>query len=299
MKLLAFSYGTHCSGITLFENGIPLCCYEEERFARVKSSTDFDKNYFRYPTYSLKELKYKNNLDFNSVDYFLFPQNPTELNYSDFFIKNILSQYVDSHIVYEKIKFYDHHDAHCALAYYTSGFVDDKCLVVSMDGSGDAYSAKYYFAENNKMNYIDGIGVDHVSLGIFYCLLTEFLGFKRLKDEGKVVGMASHGFFDEEVYNIFNKVIGDVDGVKTKLMSGKKYFGSMFSEFYNLFYNFIGDVYYKDKQNLCNYAYTGQYIFEEKILQILNNLHALYPNYKKLCLSGGVFANVKLNKKNK
>ena len=28
-------------------------------------------------------------------------------------------------------------------------------------------------------------------------MLTEFLGFKRLKDEGKVVGSASHGvFFD-------------------------------------------------------------------------------------------------------
>jgi predicted NodU family carbamoyl transferase len=31
------------------------------------------------------------------------------------------------------------------------------------------------------------------SIGMYYCALTELLGFKRLKDEGKIVGLAGHG----------------------------------------------------------------------------------------------------------
>jgi len=43
-------------------------------------------------------------------------------------------------------------------------------------------------------------------------------------------------------------------------------------------------------------ARAGQIAFENKICEILNNLHNLYPEYDHICLSGGVFANVKLNK---
>ena len=45
-------------------------------------------------------------------------------------------------------------------------------------------------------------------------MLTEFLGFKRLKDEGKVVGMASHGNFDSELFGIFDSCI-TIDGLTT------------------------------------------------------------------------------------
>ena len=50
------------------------------------------------------------------------------------------------------------------------------------------------------MFYIDGIDFQRKSLGHFYACLTELLGFKRLKDEGKVVGLAGHGNFWIELY---------------------------------------------------------------------------------------------------
>lgn len=295
MRILSFVYGEHCAGITFFENGRPVYCYEEERFCRVKTSTDFNLQTFRFPTFCLNELRYKNNLDFDSIDYFLFPKNG-ETGATDEFIKNYLSECVNFESIKNKIIKYDHHDAHCALAYYTSGFVDAKCLVVSMDGSGDGHSSKFYLGENNKLHYINGIGTDRVSLGMFYCLLTEFLGFKRLKDEGKIVGMAAHGKFDSGIYNIFDKTIGKIEGIFTKKMDDGHLFSPMFKEFYCSFFEMMGDRYYKNNK-LQDFAYTGQYIFEEKIIQILNNLHEMYPDYKKICLSGGVFANVKLNKK--
>ena len=36
---------------------------------------------------------------------------------------------------------------------------------------------------------------------------------------------------------------------------------------------------------------------EEKILQIINHLHFLYPHVKNIALAGGVFANIKVNKR--
>ena len=46
-----------------------------------------------------------------------------------------------------------------------------------------------------------------------------------------------------------------------------------------------------------NLAAAGQLVFEDKVCELLNNLHKLYPDCEHLCLSGGIFANVKLNKR--
>jgi carbamoyltransferase len=66
---------------------------------------------------------------------------------------------------------------------------------------------------------------------------------------------------------------------------------------YTAFYDLVGSKYWKTPQTLKDIAYTGQLILEEKVLEILEQLHVRYPNAKKIALAGGVFANVKLNKK--
>lgn len=132
-------------------------------------------------------------------------------------------------------------------------------------------------------------------------MLTEFLGFKRLKDEGKVVGMASHGHFEEQLYEIFNKSI-TIDGLSTDedypipYTSGPM-LSKIYRDFYDNFFSIRGAGFYKSPQNLYNIAYNGQLVFEEKILSVINHLHTLYPNVKKIALAGGVFANIKVNKR--
>ena len=66
---------------------------------------------------------------------------------------------------------------------------------------------------------------------------------------------------------------------------------------YGAFYDLVGSKYWKAPQTLKDIAYTGQLILEEKVLEILEQLHIRYPNAKKIALAGGVFANVKLNKR--
>lgn len=298
MRILSFIYGEHCSGLSVIENGRPVYCYEEERFCRVKTSTDWRNLYFRLPIMSLYELKYKNNIDINDFDLYIFPHLPQLPNSFEIYINEMADRcnwYLDVDKIKSRSMEYDHHGSHCALAYYTSGFVNKKCLVVSIDALGSNYSAKYYLGENNKMVYIDGLEVGRISFGAYYAMLTEFLGFQRLKDEGKIVGMSSHGKIHDSLVNIFDKSIGLIDGIKTKYMNDGD--SEMFINFYSNYFKTNGSKFYKNQNTMNDIAACGQHVFENKICELLNNLHKMYPEYDHLCLSGGVFANVKLNKR--
>ncbi|ASA77393.1 carbamoyltransferase [Thermococcus sp. 5-4] len=89
-----------------------------------------------------------------------------------------------------KVLFVEHHLAHSASAYYTSGWRD--ALAVSIDAAGDGLSSSIYVARDGEMvriaqsTYLD-------SLGDFYASVTELLGFKPMRHEGKVMSLAAYG----------------------------------------------------------------------------------------------------------
>ncbi len=90
----------------------------------------------------------------------------------------------------QKLVFVDHHKAHCAAAYYTSGF--DRCLVVSLDGYGSGQAGSFWLGEGGKLRLLSPIPYPH-SLGTFYRRVTQALGFKPNRHEGKIVGLAAFG----------------------------------------------------------------------------------------------------------
>lgn len=89
-----------------------------------------------------------------------------------------------------KLVFVDHHRAHVASAYYTSGF--DRCLAVSLDGYGSGQAGSFWLAEGGKLKLLAPIPYPH-SLGTFYRRVTQALGFKPNRHEGKIVGLAAFG----------------------------------------------------------------------------------------------------------
>ena len=286
MRILGLSAGSHSCGISLIEDGKIIFSLEEERHTRVKVYKDFYGDYFRYPKQSIINAINKFNLDLNSVDYITsyYPKHEVKIFWESMNLG-----------VFPEQKFVpvDHHDSHAGTAYYMSGF-DEDTLVVTMDASGGEYSAKYFIGTSGNLNYIDGIDTTRKSFGHYYAMLTEFLGFKRLKDEGKVVGMAAHGRHDTISYQAFNECI-KIEGIHTDKDQLDVLFGQLYVDFYTKYYKTLGSrVFFGTKADL---AYTGQLVFEEKILQVFNNLHNMYPNIKKVAVAGGVFANVKLNKR--
>jgi carbamoyltransferase len=293
-KILSIIGGQHSCGLAYYENGEVKVVLEEERLTRQKPYLDLHNNFFRYPLQSITELIQTYKVDLNELDYIV-----SFLEYD--VVKDIMIGTSGYHLTEDKFIKVEHHESHSALAYYFSNFQEDT-LVIAIDGSGEHHSAKYYLGTNNQMKYIDGIGLDRHSIGMYYCALTELLGFKRLKDEGKVVGLAGHGDYWDDYYKVFKEVLTLEDGLKTKQSKFHDKYdlagGSIYSELFSKFFQMMGSkIDWKRDEHRKKIAYCGQLVFEEAILEILDTLHSKYPHIKKLALSGGVFANVKMNKR--
>ena len=84
----------------------------------------------------------------------------------------------------------DHHLAHAASAYFTSGW--EECMVAVIDGMGEAHGATVYHAAGGHLQPVHRIGAAD-SIGIFYSVVTLHLGFDFNSDEYKIMGLAPYG----------------------------------------------------------------------------------------------------------
>lgn len=90
----------------------------------------------------------------------------------------------------ERISQVNHHLAHAASAYYTSGW--DECLVIVLDGMGEVDSISVYLGRNGQLERIHRTPATD-SIGILYSLVTLHLGFDFNADEYKIMGLAPYG----------------------------------------------------------------------------------------------------------
>jgi carbamoyltransferase len=90
----------------------------------------------------------------------------------------------------ERVHHVGHHLAHAASAYYTSGW--DECLVVVIDGMGEAHSVSVYHAHAGQLDLLSQIAAQD-SIGILYSVVTLHLGFDFNADEYKIMGLAPYG----------------------------------------------------------------------------------------------------------
>jgi carbamoyltransferase len=84
----------------------------------------------------------------------------------------------------------EHHRAHLASAFFCSPF--DEAAVLSIDGFGDFVSTMWARGRGASLEVIGSVGYPH-SLGILYTAITQWLGFPKYGDEGKVMGLAPYG----------------------------------------------------------------------------------------------------------
>mgnify|MGYP003757739909 CR=1 FL=1 len=89
-----------------------------------------------------------------------------------------------------KIVYIDHHLAHAAGSYYQSGFKEASFFVA--DGRGERHTATAGFCKSNKIKVLNTVNYPN-SLGLFYSMITQFLGFVPDSDEWKVMALASYG----------------------------------------------------------------------------------------------------------
>jgi carbamoyltransferase len=178
------------------------------------------------------------------------------------------------------ISFVDHHVAHCASAYFTSGM--SNATVISLDGAGDGCSSHVYHVEDGKFTLLNKID-SYDSIGNYYAYVTHLCGFQAHKHEGKITGLAAYG--KNGYVNMFRRYVAYSDGGIKNL--GKCFDWSAIKKIQRE----IGSEF--DKADL---AASVQTVLEETVTDYID-YWTKKSGKTDLAIAGGVFANVKLNQR--
>lgn len=270
MKILGINCSIHDTGVSYVKDGKIICALEEEKFRGIKS-VDLQ---WEPPTMSLDYLLKEYNLTLEDFDYIAFSK-PISQSYLNNF---------DS----KKSFFYSHHKCHAIGSYLTSG-IKGKCISLSHDGKGETSRGRIYLCEDGKYEEIHTQDIaTTASLAGIWGLSTIILGWRMLKDEGKVVGLAAHGKFNGRIYAWLKSCINYDSELSFKPAGWE-------SRFWYIFEKLVKEGKFEEKEFRADFAFTLQYLSEQIMTSFLGDLAQRYPEYKKVCLSGGLFANVKLN----
>lgn len=236
--ILGITAFNHDASACLIHRGKLVAFSEEERFNGVKHTGDF-------PINSVIFCLEKANLSADDITDMAFYFNPKKSFLSYFKNNNPFSYILYPSLIFRKRFYYElvwllnfvnkinsikrilkndkikvfcqeHHLAHVWYGYFASGF--DNCTVISNDSIGESISSlaikikkdgerisfKKIFSQN-----------DPHSLGYLYGAVTEFLGFKRGSDEGKVMALAAYG--DNSYSDYFQNAIQYLSNGKYKI----------------------------------------------------------------------------------
>lgn len=319
MHILAIHHGTHDSSAALFINGKLTAAAEEERFVRTKHAKgqfplesikfvlnqakieldDIDriavgtlpKNKLKNITYFISDSIYTGSIA--RTLYFLnktlvnFAASTVKPNYEIF--KHLRGKF---HSPFPPIQNFDHHYSHAVSAFAMSGM--EHAICVTADGIGDFDSTSVWIGEEDRLNRVRTYKAPN-SVGWFYGVTTEFLGFRYLNGEGKVMGLAAHGEFDEDIVDLLGSQLNTGPDYDVTAITGNRVPGGVnrleslfetnrlprdsnpdFSEFHK------------------NLAFATQHLTEKIMCNIVRKYTSEY-DVGNVCLAGGVALNCKVN----
>jgi carbamoyltransferase len=182
--------------------------------------------------------------------------------------------------------FYNHHEAHALPILFHAGW--DDALLVTADAGGDSVHFSHRRFADDTLTTIYG-GEDCLlvpppvdSLGRAYAIATEALGFIPLRHEGKLTGLAAFGepVAAEQIASRFS--IDDAGRVHSDFRN------------YEEMSTFITGVLQVLSRE--DASASIQAVLESTMLASVSRLLELYPS-RHLGVAGGIFANVKLNRR--
>jgi carbamoyltransferase len=179
-----------------------------------------------------------------------------------------------------RIRGYDHHLCHAALACYGSPFETAACAVI--DSYGETGSLAFFGYRDGRLR---PIARQHgpQSLGFYYMKLTELCGFDWLGgEEGKVMGLASYGRDDAEILAILREMMA-AEGLKLATR-------------YPVFFDCLRQLESRRRRpgqaadTVADLAHSGQRFFSETVHGLLTRLHEREGS-NKLAFAGGCALN--------
>jgi carbamoyltransferase len=313
------------SSAALVKDGKLIVAAEEERFRRIK-------HWSGMPSESIRWCLQDAGLKLSDVDHIAINRNPKVNNlrrmlyvlrkrpslglilkrFGNIRRATSFEEQVESAFPGQKMRaqvhHVEHHLAHLASAFLVSGFDESVCL--SVDGFGDFASSAWGMGRGHQIDIEGRVYFPH-SLGIFYTIITQFIGFPHYGDEYKVMGLAPYG---EPKYLPQMREIVKVqtDG---SFRLNLKYFRHHTDDVHYTWDNCcpeVGTLYRKEaleellgpergngetlEQKYRDIARSAQAMYEEAFYAMLKALHEKYqcPN---LALSGGCAMNSVANGK--
>lgn len=280
MYILGLGGSVHDFSACLLNDGKILTVIEDERITRVKHGInlglDLSKGFSR--NYCLSA----NNISMSDVD--LVVSND---------IINPCMLYKTNNVI--KI---GHHLSHAASSFFCSPYNEAAIVVVDAVGSHDDHgryeTISYYLGTKNKIELLEKkvganlSGTDFVSnsIGMFYSLITELVGFSELQ-EGKTMGLAPYGTNSKykelsSYIDISNgEFLFDLESIKTiinKIKEARSYGNN------------------RDVMDMADYAWAAQKILEEALIDCCSYIKK-FTKSENLCVAGGVFLNSVANYK--
>ncbi len=300
------------SGACLVKDNRIVAAASEERFTRVKNDSSWPSQSIEYvlkqQNIALSDIDYISygwGADFNSQKHLLMffdrvveetKNNPGQIKTfrkrieieikRDAEVRGGFLDFVKDNGLDKKTIFIDHHECHALSAFACSPF--EKALVLTADGRGDYQSFSISVFDNNKYEVIQRISsID--SLGFFYARITALLGFKVNRHEGKITGLAAYG--DPSKYlPLMEKMISYEDG-------------NIISHTGPYYRPWLHEAVFSDELNKIISEAKREDIAAAAQKHLENIVTSITDHYLKktgqtnVCMAGGVFANVSLNKK--
>ncbi len=201
----------------------------------------------------------------------------------------------------------EHHRAHMASAFFVSPF--DEAAILSVDGMGDFVSTMWGSGKGNKLTVAGEINFPH-SLGIFYTAVSQWLGFPKYGDEGKVMGLAPYGvprFMDEmrKIVRVQEEGTFELDidyfvhhaeGANMTWEGGQPTLGTLFSPKFVKVFGEPRVPRSEITQHYMDVAASLQAMLEEAEFALVRKLQR-ETGQRALCMAGGVALNSAFNGK--
>jgi carbamoyltransferase len=195
------------------------------------------------------------------------------------------------------VRFVNHHFAHACSAYLFSGM--DDTLVLTLDGSGEEITTTWSWGHGPTLELLHEIKVPH-SLGWLYSAFTEYLGFEAYDGEYKVMGLAAYGRPNTDLAAKLSSIVwyDEAGGFETDpmLLSGgprhtSHYFPDRLPEF-------MGRPPRSARDPVDRWHEDCAFAVQHKLEDVVREMVRYWTQrtgVRKLCLSGGVGMNVKMN----
>ena len=323
MNILGLNFFHPNAAAALFAEGKLVAAAEEERYNRVKFSAGI-------PLSAIAFCLEQAHLEFKDIDIITYARSTNtrvvgkdQVHFQDriYKINSLYDRYrinlklinfketlarhfqVPVESLVFKLQEQDHHLSHMLSGFLYSPF--DEAIVISCDAFGDFVSLKTGIGRGQQIEPLHQIAFPH-SVGLFYTMVTQFLGFSDYGDESKVMGLSTFG--NPEFTDRLRTIISRDEG---RLRLNLKYFaeeagvGTTWSEatpditqLYNEnLEHLLGSK--RDSQEEIsaqhqNIACSMQQLTEEILFSIIDELHTehLIPN---VVFTGGLAYNSLLN----